>query len=100
VIKIAIPLEQVTKGIYRTDLGYIARVQVSRQGYPYAKLLNQDTKKFDYVKGLIYHLTERLNLDEALDISKRIGYCCCCGRTLTNSKSVDSGIGPICRGYF
>ena len=29
---------------------------------------------------------------------RHAGKCCCCGRTLTEPESIDSGIGPICRG--
>ena len=33
----------------------------------------------------------------AVDYGKRTGRCACCGKQLTNSLSVELGIGPICR---
>lgn len=36
----------------------------------------------------------------AMSSGKRTGTCCCCGRTLTNSLSIELGIGPICRGFW
>lgn len=64
----------------------------------YAKLLDQNTWKFIYQSGLIYHLVERLSVAEAIEFGKTYGHCCVCGRLLTNYKSIELGIGPICRG--
>ena len=36
-------------------------------------------------------------LEQATAYGRRTGSCACCGRTLTNKKSVELGIGPICR---
>jgi len=33
---------------------------------------------------------------EAVRYGQRTGTCSCCGRTLTDGKSIDAGIGPIC----
>ncbi len=38
--------------------------------------------------------------ESAIAFGKRFGQCSCCGRTLTNSLSIELGIGPICRGKF
>jgi SWI/SNF-related matrix-associated actin-dependent regulator 1 of chromatin subfamily A len=31
---------------------------------------------------------------------QRTGTCCCCGAELTNARSIELGIGPICRGHW
>ena len=36
-------------------------------------------------------------LEAALNYGRVTGQCSCCGRELTNHKSVEDGIGPICR---
>lgn len=33
---------------------------------------------------------------KAIDYARETGVCACCGRTLTDPKSVELGIGPIC----
>ncbi|MCP4127366.1 MAG: hypothetical protein GY753_09920, partial [Gammaproteobacteria bacterium] len=35
-------------------------------------------------------------LSEAKAYGQRTGSCCCCGRELTDGKSIEAGIGPIC----
>jgi hypothetical protein len=39
-------------------------------------------------------------LAAAVAFGRRTGQCSCCGRELTNAKSVELGIGPICREMF
>ena len=36
-------------------------------------------------------------LKVAIEYGRQTGRCSCCGRTLTNAKSIELGIGPICR---
>jgi hypothetical protein len=43
----------------------------------------------------------KVPLELAQETGRTTGTCCCCGRTLTNTLSVQLGIGPICReGWF
>lgn len=78
--------------------GTVAEVVRSGAGRLYAKLLNQDTWKFDYVAGLVTKLDpkDRLTLAQAEELGKTWHHCGCCGRELTNPESIDRGIGPIC----
>lgn len=39
-------------------------------------------------------------LAAAIRYGKLSGVCCSCGRDLTNDKSIDLGIGPVCREKF
>lgn len=38
--------------------------------------------------------------NEALAYGKKFGVCCACNRTLTDPKSVEKGIGPVCEKTF
>jgi hypothetical protein len=86
-----------TPGAFLTN-GTYYRVQLNRTtGRPYAKVLTNGS--WEYVMGAIYKVREidRLSLEQAKVISAQIGECVICGRTLTDGKSVDAGIGPVCR---
>lgn len=37
---------------------------------------------------------------KAIDYGRETGRCACCGRTLTDPKSIELGIGPICAEHF
>jgi len=37
-----------------------------------------------------------LSFDEMVEIGRRTGLCCICGRALDDDKSIDAGIGPVC----
>ena len=41
-----------------------------------------------------------LTLGVAEAFGKKFGVCCMCGRTLTNTDSIEAGIGPICADKF
>ena len=96
----AMPLAQVVEGSYWTTTGKIARVRKGRNtGRLYAEELveiDPKTVKFEYSKGLIFHLKRRMTLEEAKAWGARHGICCICAATLTDSKSIDAGIGPVC----
>ena len=97
----------VADGIYKHD-GDIVKVQVAVHGSGrlYAKRLTfspGDTSgKFVYEAGLVYQLdaSELLTQEEAAAFGKLYGFCCMCGKTLTDETSIELGIGPICRGKF
>ena len=87
----------VSPGAFKRD-GVFYRVQMNKStGRPYAKVLRNGA--FEYVAGAVHNVREidRLTMVEALAISAQIGECVICGRTLTASKSVEAGIGPVCR---
>lgn len=86
----------------------IVKVQKSRQGDRlYAKELVQVEGRrgetefaFEYAPGLIGKLSagDRMTLEEAKAFGKLYEWCCVCGTRLTDEKSIDAGIGPICGG--
>jgi len=60
--------------------------------------------KFKYApnairKGIIT-AADRMTLQQARDFGATFGVCANCGRLLTNAKSVDIGMGPVCRKHF
>lgn len=83
----------------------VFQVVLSKTGNPYAKKLvsTTDSKgkpkgRWEYVPGAVRDFADLspLTAAEAGVISKAVGYCCICGRTLTAKQSVSAGIGPIC----
>lgn len=100
---------QVTEhGLYWDSHNNIIKVQPSHTtGRFYGKLLvitknpdNTPHAQFEYRPGLLKDITAKMTLDEAVAFGKQFGFCCVCGRLLTNALSIELGIGPICRGYF
>lgn len=85
------------EGMYETGEG-IFRVRRSQAGRLYAKTLDPSTGDFAYEEAAIYRLTDtdRMTLDRAREIGKMFGRCCVCGAELSDPKSVENGIGPIC----
>lgn len=53
---------------------------------------------FVYERGAIHQLTaaDKLTLEQAKEFGIRTGTCCVCARLLTDAKSVQQGIGPVC----
>lgn len=41
---------------------------------------------------------EKMSLEQAQAFGKLYGFCCVCGRTLTDERSIEAGIGPVCAG--
>jgi hypothetical protein len=37
-----------------------------------------------------------LSFDEMVEIGRKTGLCCICGRSLDDEKSIEAGIGPVC----
>ena len=37
-----------------------------------------------------------LSFDEMIEIGRKTGLCCICGRSLDDEKSIEAGIGPVC----
>lgn len=91
---------RIQDGMYIID-GDVYKVVTSQtSGKPYANKL--EGSSFEYAPGAIRKLRPEhlMTLEDAKKYGKLYGVCCVCGRTLTNSKSIESGIGPICAEKF
>lgn len=88
-------------GMYRKN-GTIYKVQmaVHGSGKPYAKVFNSESMSFEYVPGAIRELTaeDRMALEEAKKYGRLYETCIVCSKTLTDEKSIQEGIGPVCAG--
>lgn len=88
--------EALVDGFYVKD-NVIYKVQTSGANRKYAKALSSKGG-FYYAAGAVMKLTaaDKLTIEVAQQYGKTYGICCCCGATLTDAKSVEAGIGPIC----
>lgn len=79
----------------------IYEVRKSQRGRSYALEVREDGRR-EYAPGKVHMIKpeNRLTLEEAKAYGRRTGYCCMCGKLLTNPESVDAGIGPICATKF
>lgn len=80
----------------------IYRVQRSKSsGKLYALRVREDGGT-EYAPGVVTRLdpARKLTLAEAQAWGQRTGTCCQCYAKLTNPKSIELGIGPVCRGKF
>ena len=90
-------------GFYLLD-GTVYRVQPSKStGNLYAKILvsrEYGSGSWEYAPGMVRKLAnaEKLTLEVAANMGHAFGICMVCGRTLTDPKSVEAGIGPVCSG--
>jgi hypothetical protein len=95
----AVAVAELEIGMYRVANGDIYRVQRSREsGRLYAKKLDWANNSFVYEAGALRVLTadDRMTLDEAKAWGVETGICCVCSAFLTDPKSVEAGIGPVC----
>jgi|SRR6266850_50919 len=79
----------------------VAKVQISKSsGRPYAKVLDLVSGSFEYAPGVMTRLFEsdRLTIEVAAKMGRQTGRCMICARELTNTDSIERGIGPICAG--
>ena len=98
----------ITDGLYRSPDGIVYKVQkaVHGSGNLYAKRLEVDpdtkTGTFGYEPGAIRRIDPawRMTKEDAIAFGALYGCCCNCGRTLTDEKSIEAGIGPICARRF
>ena len=98
----------ITDGLYRSPDGSVYKVQkaVHGSGNLYAKRLEVDpgsrTGTFVYEPGAIRRIDPawRMTKEDAIAFGSLYGCCCACGRTLTDEKSIEAGIGPICGRRF
>jgi hypothetical protein len=93
----ALPLKDIVPGSFWTLDGGVARVRRSQfSGRLYAERLSEDSGHFEYVKGLLFRLKARMTLEEAKAWGAQHSRCCVCGAFLTDPKSIENGIGPVC----
>lgn len=94
----SVPTEK-EEGIYMLD-GDVVKVQlaVHGSGKPYAKKLNKETGRWDYVPGLVSKLKpeHKLTQEQAKEFGLLYGRCAICGRTLTREESIERAMGPVC----
>lgn len=92
---------KVEAGIYLLN-GVVHKVQkaVHGSGNLYAKVLQDGA--FVYAPGAIRSLLpeHRMTLEQAKEYGHLYGVCCNCGATLTDEKSIEAGIGPVCAKKF
>lgn len=89
---------RVPDGFYLFD-DEVLEVKTSKAGHPYAMKLDPETGKFEYAGGApVTKLTPEhaLTIEQAAQYGRRISRCVICGLTLTDPKSIERGIGPIC----
>lgn len=102
-----------TPGVYNVD-GHVYVVKSNREGTRlYAKHIvesperlnaNGDLVNIDFVyeAGAIFKIKpeHRLSFEDAKVLTIRYGRCIACGKKLSAGKSVEQGIGPVCRKKF
>ena len=91
-------------GMYLKD-GRAFKVQLSGSGNLYAKELVEFVENrwhFEYASGAVKNLqaSDKMTLEQAQEWGRRYGWCCQCGAELTDPKSIEAGIGPVCAKKF
>jgi hypothetical protein len=90
-------------GMYRVN-GRIYKVLPSRSSERhYAKELvgeGDGTYRFTYAPGAmrLIRAEHRMTDEQAREFGRTTGICCVCARLLTDPKSIEAGIGPVCSG--
>ena len=109
VVSVPADIRPVTEdGMYRTSDTVIYKVQWNQSKTNlYAKVLvhSEDPEgeadaHFEYAPGALRHLTaaDKMTLEQAKNYGALYGTCIVCGRTLTDERSIEAGIGPVCAG--
>lgn len=97
--------------LIRTEYDYV-KVQLNQSGTGrYAKRLHTvqelvdgkveiTSATWEYEPGLVNKIrpSHVLTEEQAAEFGKLYGWCCICGRRLTNEESIARGIGPVCAG--
>lgn len=75
---------------------YKVKKAVHGSGRLYAVGLNDG--EWEYAPGVANRLREehRLSMERAQELGRLYGWCVICGKTLTDEKSIEAGIGPVC----
>jgi hypothetical protein len=76
------------------------RSKTSGRVYALRLVVDGDAGSFQYDPGAIRGLRpeHRMSIEQAREFGHEFGVCCVCGATLTDPKSIEAGIGPICAG--
>lgn len=102
-----------TPGVYDVD-GHVYTVKFNREGTRlYANHIVESPDRlnandelvdidFVYSPGAIFNIKpeHRMSFEDAKVLTIRYGRCIACGRRLKAGKSVEQGIGPVCRKKF
>lgn len=85
-----------TEGIYLNNQG-VFKLYTTQSGYLFAKKLQQNGS-WEGVPGAANKIRPetKMTLEQAKQYGKMYGMCMLCGRTLTDEKSIEAGIGPVC----
>ena len=93
---------QVAEGYYRVG-DSIAEVRISREGRPYGLLLDEETGRFDFTRGLIFRIASqgvKLTLDYAEEFGRRTHRCAICGRTEKDDPTLEFRFCSKCFGNY
>lgn len=95
--------DELEDGVYKIgDTIYKVQHAVNGSGRQYAKqLVGGGTDwGFEFAPGAIRKIRpeHRLTIEQAAEFGALYGTCCVCSRTLTDEKSIERGIGPVCAG--
>jgi len=87
----------------RSEVVLIIKVKhaIHTSGRQYATFLDIDSGRWEYQRGLITDVRKngkKLTLARAKELGHVYGRCMICGATLTDERSIERGIGPICAG--
>lgn len=97
------PQTVVEPGYYLLD-GDAYTVVTARNGSgnTYAKRFDLNAGRWEYAPGAIRKLAgvQPMTLEQAKEFGHEHGWCAICGRTLSDPKSVEAGIGPVCAKKF
>ena len=88
--------------IYSID-GEVRKVYHTQSGQQVAKRWDGDLAEWEYIgkRGLRGLTAEhKMTLAQAVEFGSIYGRCCNCGRQLTDERSIEAGIGPVCAGRF
>ena len=85
--------------LYAKELILVERDNVEIEDGVWKSITNH---RFEYAPGATRHLSPstKMTLEQAKEFGALYGTCCVCGRTLTNEKSIEDGIGPVCGAKF
>lgn len=89
-------------GIYQLE-GQVYKVQKSLgSDRVYAKIWDTEINEFRFEKGAVNRLRPEnlMTLEQAKEWGHLYGYCCRCGRRLTDETSIAEGIGKVCAGKW
>lgn len=92
-------VNELAEGMYRLGDDIMKVYRTRETNMLVTKTLTEDGFEYTGRKPLRDLKPEnRMTLDEAKAYGKVTGTCCVCAAKLTNEKSINAGIGPVCGG--